>query len=116
MREIKPEILSGEAANQQSGDRRAAWVKCMDYQALQLVRTTPKTKAGAWATKGTKEDPHGLLVTLDGLTLTNDGGAVSAGIMPGTVEKLNQSCPVILFLKINSQYLIFDFSMAPWPA
>ena len=116
MREIEPEILSGEAANQQSGDRRAAWVKCMDYQALQLVRTTPKTKAGAWATKGTKEDPHGLLVTLDGLTLTNDGGAVSAGIMPGTVEKLNQSCPVILFLKINSQYLIFDFSMAPWPA
>ena len=98
MREIEPEILSGEAANEQSSDRRAAWVKCMDYQALELVRTTPMTKAGAWATKGTKEDPHGLLVTLDGLTLTNDGGAVSAGIMPGTVEKLNQSCPVILYI------------------
>ena len=92
MREVGPELLSGEAENLQSADRKAAWVKDVDHAFLRVVETTPRTGTGGWTTQGTKESKHVLLLTYDGAKVSADTSGVTFACLPASVERLNQLC------------------------
>ena len=75
----------------------------MDHTFLRLVKTTPRSTTGGWATKGTKDDPHKIILSLDGAGLTEEDYGVRLVAVPGSVENMNQSRAV--YFCVN--YLIF---------
>ena len=112
MREVGPELLSGEAENLQSADRKAAWVKDVDHAFLRVVETTPRTGTGGWTTQGTKESKHVLLLTYDGAKVSADTSGVTFACLPANVERLNQSCQQVN-VKQKIKILIKCVSGAP---
>jgi hypothetical protein len=112
MREVGPELLSGEAENVQSDDRKAAWVKDVDHAFLRVVETTPRTGTGGWTTQGTKESKHVLLLTYDGAKVSADTSGVTFACLPASVERLNQSCQQVY---LGQKYKFGNLNLAlPW--
>ena len=103
MRELQVGVLDNEAGNEQSADGRCAQVRSVDHTFLRLVKTTPRSTTGGWATKGTKDDPHKIILSLDGAGLTEEDSGVRLVAVPGSVENMNQSRAV--YFCVN--YLIF---------
>ena len=82
---------SGEDRHVESEDRLGAEVRDVEATIVKIIDSAEVSACGGWASKGTADDPHWLMESMDGAGLSHAASGVRIVLFAGSVRKLNQS-------------------------
>ena len=80
-----------DRVNIQSDDRKAAVVRDVRWLVAELITDTADRYCGGWASDGSVDKPHWVMLTMDGAGLTHEDNGVRFAMSPGSVQLMNQS-------------------------
>lgn len=88
MRAYEADKVRGDAANIEDEDRCGACVSDVDTT---ILRALEHHGDEGMSTRGTRDDPHWIIITGDAAGLTADASGMRVCIVVGSVERMNQS-------------------------